>query len=146
SVEQRTVQPSSSCAAEPARLRVAQGLPQGEVVVVDAPENGDPVHRKVHSLGGTRRRPIGSDSPNIWPCSSLLRSSTSSPPRTQSCGTFRPSSTDSTLLRWLSSTSRARWPERRASCDRQNAHAVVSLWWPGSKARTASSHASAVWR
>ena len=60
-------------------------------------------------------------------------------------GTGCDRNTVSTLARWLSSTSSARWPLRRASWVRQNAHASRSLSCPGSNGRIASSHASATW-
>ena len=67
-----------------------------------------------HSSGFSNRNPIGSESPSIWPCSSCSSSDTSSTMRTQCSGTLWPRSADSTLRRWLSSTSRACWPVRRA--------------------------------
>ena len=65
--------------------------------------------------------------------------------RTQCAGTDCDRSTVSTLWRWLSSTSRARWPLRRASWARQNAQAsalalVARLEAAGSRPASALDH------
>src|SRR5262245_3813316 len=55
-----------------------------------------------HSCGATSRSPIGSDSPNIWLCSSPSSSVTSRTMRIQCSGTFCESSTSRTAARWAS--------------------------------------------